>query len=123
MAFLARLAGTLTRPVALRDGGDRGRGPGAAGGSGVERLSAAWLGERLGGWEDAGPEAGIGEWGARGERGGSVNLYSWRSHWERRTRGDGLSHNGKASKVSSDQLKSIRSLLPSHYDLMTSLIL
>jgi hypothetical protein len=68
MAFLARLAGTLTRPVALRDGGDRGRGPGAAGGSGVERLSAAWLGERLGGWEDAGPDAGIGVGGEGRER-------------------------------------------------------
>ena len=76
MAFLARLAGTLTRPVALRDGGDRGRGPGAEGGSGVERLSAAWLGERSGGWDDAGPDAGIGG-GVRGEREGSGNLYSW----------------------------------------------
>lgn len=84
MAFLARLAGTLTRPVALRDVGDRGRGPGAEGGSGVERLSVAWLGEWLGGWEDAGPDTGIGGWGARGERERSVNLYSWWSHGERR---------------------------------------
>jgi hypothetical protein len=70
MAFLARLAGTLTRPVvkgASRDVGDRGRVPGVEGDSEVERVSVACLGERSDGLDDDGSDTGISGWSEGGE--------------------------------------------------------
>ena len=70
MAFLARLAGTLTRPVvkgASRVEGDRGRVPGVEGDSEGERVSAACLGERSDGLEDDGSDTGISGWSGGGE--------------------------------------------------------
>jgi hypothetical protein len=74
IAFLARLAGTLTRPVVLegvsKDAGDRGRVP-VEGVSEMERLSTVCLGERSDRLEDDGSDTSISgwsEWGQGGER-------------------------------------------------------
>lgn len=64
IALLARLAGTLTRPVVLEgasmDAGDRGRVP-VEGVSEMERLSLP------DGFEDDGSETSIGGWSKEGE--------------------------------------------------------
>ncbi len=76
MVFLARFAGTLTRPVveeASRDARDRGRVP-VEGVSEVDRPTADPLGELSDRLEDDGSETGISEEVARGGRKRSERL-------------------------------------------------
>jgi hypothetical protein len=70
IAFLARFAGTLTRPAVKGASMDPGDMPGAEpaeGVSEVERPSTARLGERSERLEDAGSDTSISEWSEGGE--------------------------------------------------------